>query len=159
MEVRLMTEEGCDDCGLPGHTIEKCYKIVGYPDHIKKKWANQKNINAYSSNNASVEVPTSTSTTSPCSGATLSAEQVQQLISLLNSSKSSNNVHTHMGEAHHDQDSGDESPHVDGTGSSEGTSPDPGATHNVDGIESLNSESGATLDELVATSLIDHNIG
>lgn len=23
-------------CGLPGHTIDKCYKIVGYPDHIKK---------------------------------------------------------------------------------------------------------------------------
>ncbi|PWA49674.1 hypothetical protein CTI12_AA479600 [Artemisia annua] len=45
-------------------------------------------------------------------------------------------------EAHHDQDIGDESPHVDGTGSSEGTSPDPGATHNVDGTESLNSESG-----------------
>ncbi|GJW38110.1 putative transcription factor interactor and regulator CCHC(Zn) family protein [Tanacetum coccineum] len=24
-------------CGLPDHTIEKCYKIVGCPDHIKKK--------------------------------------------------------------------------------------------------------------------------
>ncbi|PWA86103.1 Acyl-CoA dehydrogenase, N-terminal [Artemisia annua] len=129
------------NCGLPGHTIEKCYKIVGYPDHIKKKWANQKNSNAYTSNNASVEVPTSTSTTPPCSGTTLSAEQVQQLLSLLNSSKSSNNVHTYMGEAHHDQDSGDESPHVDGTGSSESTSLNPEATHNVDGSESLNSES------------------
>ncbi|GJV12995.1 hypothetical protein Tco_1354536 [Tanacetum coccineum] len=31
------------NCGLPGHPIEKCYKIVRYPDHIKKKWANNNN--------------------------------------------------------------------------------------------------------------------
>ncbi|GKA04084.1 ribonuclease H-like domain-containing protein [Tanacetum coccineum] len=48
------------NCGLTEHTVDKCYKIVGYPDHIKKKWANQKSSNSFSSNNASVEVPTST---------------------------------------------------------------------------------------------------
>ncbi|GJZ33298.1 putative RNA-directed DNA polymerase [Tanacetum coccineum] len=85
------------NCGLTRHTIDKCYKIVGYLDHIKKKWANQKSTNTHSSNNASIEVPTSTSTTSPSSGASLLAEQVQQLISLLNNSKNSNNVHAHMG--------------------------------------------------------------
>ncbi|GKD41946.1 ribonuclease H-like domain-containing protein, partial [Tanacetum coccineum] len=53
------------NCGLTGHTIEKCYKIVGYPEHIKKKWANNRNNNnqrSFSSNNSStstVEVPTS----------------------------------------------------------------------------------------------------
>ncbi|GJR03940.1 RNA-directed DNA polymerase [Tanacetum coccineum] len=85
------------NCGLTGHTVDKCYKIVGYFDHIKNKWANQKATNTYSSNNASIEVPTSTSTTSPSSGASLSAEQVQHFISLLNNSKNSNNVHAHMG--------------------------------------------------------------
>ncbi|GKE94837.1 hypothetical protein Tco_1579692, partial [Tanacetum coccineum] len=52
-------------CGLTGHAIEKCYKIVGYPEHIKNKWANNGNNNSqrsFSSNNSSTstaEVPTS----------------------------------------------------------------------------------------------------
>ncbi|GKC64546.1 hypothetical protein Tco_1097144 [Tanacetum coccineum] len=49
--------------GLPGHSIEKCYKIFGYPDHIKKKWANtQRTSDNFSRNNitsSSIEVPTS----------------------------------------------------------------------------------------------------
>ncbi|GJU70560.1 putative RNA-directed DNA polymerase [Tanacetum coccineum] len=54
------------NCGLTGHTIEKCYKIVGYPEHIKKKWANNRNNNnqrSFSLNNSSTntaEIPTST---------------------------------------------------------------------------------------------------
>ncbi|PWA81405.1 Actin-binding FH2 [Artemisia annua] len=102
---------------------------------------------------ASVEVPTSTSTTSPGSGASLSAEQVQQLLSLLNCSKNSHNVHAHMGEAHNDQGSDDESPHVDGTESS-----DSEATHNVDGTESVHNVSGATQDDVVITPRYDNNI-
>nr|GEW22152.1 putative Gag-polypeptide of LTR copia-type [Tanacetum cinerariifolium] len=78
--------------GLTGHTVDKCYKIIGYPDHIKKKWANQKT----SSNNASVEVPTFTTTTSRCSAPSLSAGQIHQLLNLLKSSKSSNNAHIYM---------------------------------------------------------------
>nr|GEU53223.1 putative reverse transcriptase, RNA-dependent DNA polymerase, Gag-polypeptide of LTR copia-type [Tanacetum cinerariifolium] len=62
------------NCGLTGHTVDKCYKIVRYPDHIKKKWANQKSSNSFSSNNASVEVPTSIAS-SPCSATSLSAKQ------------------------------------------------------------------------------------
>ncbi|GKB70305.1 ribonuclease H-like domain-containing protein, partial [Tanacetum coccineum] len=73
---------------------DKCYKIVGYLDHIKRKWANQKT----SSNNAPVEVPTSTTTPSPCSALSLSAEQIHQLLNLLNSSKSSNNAQAYMGD-------------------------------------------------------------
>nr|GEV29464.1 UDP-glycosyltransferase 83A1-like [Tanacetum cinerariifolium] len=149
--------------------MDKCYKIVGYPDHIKKKWANQKATNTYSSNNASIEVPTSTSTTLPYSSTSLSAEQVQQLLSLLNRFKNSNNVHAHMGEANNDQGSGDESPHIDGTeSSSDNTSLDSEATHNVDDTNALSdnislySDSGATQDDLVVTSpinndIVDHN--
>ncbi|GKC25325.1 ribonuclease H-like domain-containing protein [Tanacetum coccineum] len=81
------------NCGLTGHTVDKCYKIVGYPDHIKKKWENQKTSN----NNASIEVPTSTATSKPCSAPSLLAEQIHQLLNLLNSSKISNNAHAYMG--------------------------------------------------------------
>ncbi|GKA57750.1 putative transcription factor interactor and regulator CCHC(Zn) family protein [Tanacetum coccineum] len=81
------------NCGLTGHTINKCYKIVGYPNRIKMKWANQK----VSSNNASVEVPTTTTTTSHCSALSLSTEQIHQLFNLLNNSKNSNNAHAYMG--------------------------------------------------------------
>lgn len=70
---------------------------------------------------------------------------------------SSNLLPNDDSEAQNDQDSVDEYPHVDGTESSDDTSLDSGATHNEDGTESLNSESGATLDELVTTFPIDHN--
>ncbi|GKC29946.1 ribonuclease H-like domain-containing protein [Tanacetum coccineum] len=75
---------------LNGHTIEKCYKIVGYPEHIKKKWANNGNNNnrkSFSSNNSSTsitEVPTSAAPSS------LTIDQIQQLINILNSKPQSN---------------------------------------------------------------------
>ncbi|GJT90950.1 hypothetical protein Tco_1079795 [Tanacetum coccineum] len=81
------------NCGLTGHTIEKCYKIVGYPEHIKKKWANNGNNNnqrSFSSNNSStstVEAPTSTPS--------LTTDQIQQLINMLNS-KPQSNIHANM---------------------------------------------------------------
>ncbi|GJV50973.1 putative transcription factor interactor and regulator CCHC(Zn) family protein [Tanacetum coccineum] len=84
------------NCGLTGHTIEKCYKIVGYPEHIKKKWANNGNNNnqrSFSSNNSSTnttKVPTSTATS-------LTSDQIQQLINMLNS-KPYSNVHANMAE-------------------------------------------------------------
>ncbi|GKA39546.1 ribonuclease H-like domain-containing protein, partial [Tanacetum coccineum] len=82
------------NCGLTGHTIEKCYKIVGYPEHIKKKWANNGNNNNqrnFSSNNSStstVEVPTS-------AALSLTTDQIQQLINMLNS-KPQRNIHANM---------------------------------------------------------------
>ncbi|GJT21956.1 ribonuclease H-like domain-containing protein [Tanacetum coccineum] len=84
------------NCGLPSHPIEKCYKIVRYPDHIKKKWANNNNTqrtsNNYSSNNinsSSVEVPTSPSTQ-------LTPEQIQELLNLLNSKHAKNGDSTYL---------------------------------------------------------------
>ncbi|GJU13549.1 hypothetical protein Tco_1135945 [Tanacetum coccineum] len=81
------------NCGLTGHTIEKCYKIVGYPEHIKKKCANNGNNNnqwSFSSNNSSTstaEVPTSASS--------LTTDQIQQVINMLNS-KPQSNIHANM---------------------------------------------------------------
>ncbi|GKA07501.1 hypothetical protein Tco_0686725, partial [Tanacetum coccineum] len=81
-------------CGLTGHTIEKCYKIVGYPEQIKKKWANNGNNNSqrsFSSNNSSTstaEVPTS-------AVLSLTIDQIQQLIKMLNS-KPQSNIHANM---------------------------------------------------------------
>ncbi|GKE21747.1 hypothetical protein Tco_1433259 [Tanacetum coccineum] len=83
------------NCGLPSYPIEKYYKIVRYPDHIKKKWANENNTqrtsNNFSSNNinsSSVEVPTSPSTQ-------ITPEQIQELLNLLNS-KHAKNVQANM---------------------------------------------------------------
>ncbi|GJZ33299.1 putative RNA-directed DNA polymerase [Tanacetum coccineum] len=68
-------------------------------------------------------------------------------------------------EANNDQGSGDKSLHVDGIeSSSDNTSLNSEAIHNVDGTDSLSdnislySDSGATQDDLVITSLIDNNI-
>ncbi|GJX55144.1 putative transcription factor interactor and regulator CCHC(Zn) family protein [Tanacetum coccineum] len=75
-------------------TIEKCYKIAGYPEHIKKKWANNGNNNkqmSFSSNNSSTntaEVPTSATPS-------LTTDQIQQLINMLNS-KPQSNIHANM---------------------------------------------------------------
>ncbi|GJU85147.1 hypothetical protein Tco_1292693 [Tanacetum coccineum] len=64
------------NCGLTGHTIEKCYKIVCYPEHIKKKWANnrnnnnQRNLSSNNSSTSTAEIPTSTAPS-------LTADQIQ----------------------------------------------------------------------------------
>ncbi|GKC41567.1 ribonuclease H-like domain-containing protein [Tanacetum coccineum] len=46
----------------------------------------------------SIEVPTSIATTTPCSTPFLLAEQIHQLLNLLNNSKNSNKAHAYMGE-------------------------------------------------------------
>ncbi|GJS95580.1 hypothetical protein Tco_0802548, partial [Tanacetum coccineum] len=82
------------NCGLTGHTIEKGYKIVAYLEHIKKKWANNRNNNnqrSFSSNHSSTstaEVPTSVAPS-------LTIDQIQQLVNMLNS-KPQSNIHANM---------------------------------------------------------------
>nr|GEV13648.1 hypothetical protein [Tanacetum cinerariifolium] len=86
------------NCGLPSHSVEKCYKIVGYSEHIKKKWANnnnQRNSNNFNSNNviaSSTEVPTSSASSA---NTQFTSEQMKQLINLHNS-KQVKNIQTNM---------------------------------------------------------------
>ncbi|GKB16801.1 ribonuclease H-like domain-containing protein [Tanacetum coccineum] len=82
------------NCGLTCHTIEKCYKIVGYPRHIKKKWANNGNNNnqrSFSSNNSSTSIAEVPISVAP----SLTTDQIQQLINMLNS-KPQRNIHANM---------------------------------------------------------------
>ncbi|GJY03014.1 hypothetical protein Tco_0361166 [Tanacetum coccineum] len=97
------------NCGLTSHTIEKCYKIIGYPEHIKKKWANNGNNNnqrSVSSNNSSTntaEVPTYVAPS-------LTTDQIEQLINMLNS-KPQSNIHANMAGLTPEENSGIGSQH------------------------------------------------
>ncbi|GKF82772.1 ribonuclease H-like domain-containing protein, partial [Tanacetum coccineum] len=89
----------CKNCGLKGHTIERCFEIIGYPPGFKRnpnlKVSN--NFNNNKNNNADVktsfvgnnEIRTSTGTLS------FTNEQVQKLMSLLNN-KSGSAAHANM---------------------------------------------------------------
>ncbi|GJX15623.1 ribonuclease H-like domain-containing protein [Tanacetum coccineum] len=78
----------CKNCGLKGHTVERCFEIIGYPPGFKRnpnlKVSN--NFNNNKNNNADVktslvgnnEIRTSTGTLS------FTNDQVQKLMSLLN---------------------------------------------------------------------------
>ncbi|GJT29927.1 ribonuclease H-like domain-containing protein [Tanacetum coccineum] len=89
----------CKNCGLKGHTIERCFEIIGYPPGFKRnpnlKVSN--NFNNNKNNNADVktsfvgnnEIRTSTGTLS------FTNEQVQKLMSLLND-KSGSAAHANM---------------------------------------------------------------
>nr|GEV29916.1 ribonuclease H-like domain-containing protein [Tanacetum cinerariifolium] len=51
----------CENCGFNGHTIDRCFKIIGYPsDFGKKKFGNQNQKNKGVSNNNSVGSSSST---------------------------------------------------------------------------------------------------
>ncbi|GJW32287.1 ribonuclease H-like domain-containing protein [Tanacetum coccineum] len=89
----------CKNCGLKGHTVERCFEIIGYPPGFKRnpnlkvsnKFNNNKNNNAdvKTSLVGNNEIRTSTGTLS------FTNEQVQKLISLLND-KSGSAAHANM---------------------------------------------------------------
>ncbi|XP_035830149.1 uncharacterized protein LOC118479628 [Helianthus annuus] len=67
----------CSHCNKTGHTIEKCFELVGYPSWIKSKPGGNKG------NKVSNNVTTDTTDTTP-SMSSLSNDQIAQLLSLLN---------------------------------------------------------------------------
>ncbi|KAJ0947540.1 putative transcription factor interactor and regulator CCHC(Zn) family [Helianthus annuus] len=68
----------CTNCNKLGHTVEKCFEIIGYPSWMKPRGGQGKKAIASSSNTVSVVNDTSGSGV-----ASLSAEQVSRLLSLL----------------------------------------------------------------------------
>lgn len=64
----------CKKCNSSGHTIERCYEIIGYPPNYHKKGQNQ-NAKIASSNNVSVDKQNSS--------APFSDEQMAMLKALL----------------------------------------------------------------------------
>nr|GEV96072.1 ribonuclease H-like domain-containing protein [Tanacetum cinerariifolium] len=87
----------CTNCYKTGHTVDKCFDIVGYPSNYKKPNPNgQNNAKRVSSNNV-VSSNNATSESIPSSYAlpTLSNEQMQRLMNLL-SDNPVQNVHANM---------------------------------------------------------------
>ncbi|GJU00031.1 putative RNA-directed DNA polymerase [Tanacetum coccineum] len=90
----------CENCGYNGHTIERCFKIIGYPsDFGKKKGQNSKGKNvAYNSvgtTSGSNTGPDSCSTSGSTSGG-FTDEQLATLLSLFKDKGPERNVQANM---------------------------------------------------------------
>ncbi|GKD67315.1 ribonuclease H-like domain-containing protein [Tanacetum coccineum] len=77
----------CENCGFNGHTIDRCFKIIGYPADFGKKKSNQSFKGKNVSNNNSV-------LTSSSSG--FIDKQMATLISLIKDNKIGKNVQANM---------------------------------------------------------------
>ncbi|GJR05694.1 ribonuclease H-like domain-containing protein [Tanacetum coccineum] len=75
----------CTNCNKIGHTVDRCFKLVGYPASYVKRNFNSKSV---TSNNASVDVHSngvsSNNATTSNSPVSLSSEQLARLMNLLN---------------------------------------------------------------------------
>ncbi|KAJ0534888.1 putative RNA-directed DNA polymerase [Helianthus annuus] len=65
----------CTHCNMLGHTIERCFEIIGYPPGFKKK---PNNVSGKGKSNAAVS-----SSSSQSSGLPFTAEQIAKLLSLV----------------------------------------------------------------------------
>ena len=72
----------CSHCGILGHTVDKCYKLYGYPPGYKFK---SKNPHAKAQANQTSSRTTEASATADSPLVSLSPAQCQQLIALLSS--------------------------------------------------------------------------
>ncbi|GJZ88337.1 ribonuclease H-like domain-containing protein, partial [Tanacetum coccineum] len=80
----------CKNCGFTGHTIERCYELIGYPPGYKKP--NAPKQHEFKPNfNANCDTKGSDKQPSACnSPASFTAEQMQKLLNLINDSTSGN---------------------------------------------------------------------
>ncbi|XP_071704377.1 uncharacterized protein [Rutidosis leptorrhynchoides] len=77
----------CTKCKRLGHTIERCYEIVGYPPG----WVKRNDTKSTVSNNSVPAMNTSDNSSHP-----FSSEQISQLMSLLHDQSTQGNVHANM---------------------------------------------------------------
>ncbi|XP_071726730.1 uncharacterized protein [Rutidosis leptorrhynchoides] len=75
----------CKKCNKIGHTIERCFELVGYPPNFKKNFNNNRNFNNFNnfgntSNNNAASNEASISSSSPIS---FSLEQMLKLLNLI----------------------------------------------------------------------------
>ncbi|GJU14166.1 ribonuclease H-like domain-containing protein [Tanacetum coccineum] len=91
----------CENCGFNGHTIDRCFKIIGYPPDFGKKGGSGNNVtngnNGQSFNRRFVN-NNSVGSSSTSSSTPFSDEQITKLISLIkeNSSNNAKGVHANM---------------------------------------------------------------
>ncbi|GKB04819.1 ribonuclease H-like domain-containing protein, partial [Tanacetum coccineum] len=77
----------CENCGFNGHTIDRCFKIIGYPADFRKKKSGQNFKKQSVSNNKSV---------GKSSSSVFTDEQMATLISLIKDNKVGKNVQASM---------------------------------------------------------------
>ncbi|GJU76067.1 ribonuclease H-like domain-containing protein [Tanacetum coccineum] len=94
---RSNTDEGselvCKNCGFNGHTIDRCFKIIGYPADFGKNKPGQNVKGKSISNNNSVGSSSSSGFTN---------EQMATIISLIKDNKVGKNVEANMAVGHPD---------------------------------------------------------
>ncbi|GKF50398.1 hypothetical protein Tco_0146865, partial [Tanacetum coccineum] len=66
----------CKHCNMTRHTIDRCFKLVGYPPSFKKGHVNQNNVN-------NVHIDDNKSDHSKSTAHTLTSDQYKRLMSLL----------------------------------------------------------------------------
>nr|GEV31514.1 ribonuclease H-like domain-containing protein [Tanacetum cinerariifolium] len=77
----------CENCGFNGHSIDRCFKIIGYPANFYKKKRGQGFKGKAVSNNNSI---------GSCSSSGFTYEQMATLISLIKDNKIRKNVYINM---------------------------------------------------------------
>ncbi|GJT51520.1 ribonuclease H-like domain-containing protein [Tanacetum coccineum] len=73
----------CKNYGLKGHTINRCFEIIGYPPGFKRN-PNLKPVNNLNSNNSDIRGSSVSNNDKSASPLSLSNEQMMKLMSLLN---------------------------------------------------------------------------
>ncbi|GJY38141.1 putative RNA-directed DNA polymerase [Tanacetum coccineum] len=81
----------CKNCGFTGHTIERCYELIGYPPGYKKG-PNASKQNGFKPNfNANCDTKGSDKQPTTCDSPTsFTADQMQKLLNLINDTSSGN---------------------------------------------------------------------
>ncbi|GKF92177.1 hypothetical protein Tco_0278896, partial [Tanacetum coccineum] len=81
----------CKNYGFTGHTIERCYELIGYPP-VYKKGSNASKQNGFKPNfNANCDTKEGDKQPTACNSPTsLIADQMQKLLNLINDTTSGN---------------------------------------------------------------------
>lgn len=85
----------CKHCGIKGHTIERCYKLIGYPKTFKPRDESANNF-VKASANSSVSETTVASQADSSNNFGFTSEQIAKLLSLINEKNGSDDAIANM---------------------------------------------------------------
>lgn len=97
----------CTHCNMIGHTIDRCYELVGYPTGYKKKgFGNQVNEKQVVINNAKANLSSNMPSTST-NASPFTSEQLNLIMSMINEKKKTENIQANMAGFQYQENSGD----------------------------------------------------
>ncbi|XP_076892882.1 uncharacterized protein LOC143544734 [Bidens hawaiensis] len=101
----------CSRCNKIGHTVERCFEIVGYPQNSKPKFGKFKNQGAKSlQSNSNSSNSGKASTSSNSANVSLTPDQISRLLGLLGDKNDDNNQTPNVGGLTHKENHGDWTP-------------------------------------------------